>query len=116
MTTGTFVLPQWTEGSLFPSPLGTLYYNDSTTPVDLTNASTITGMIRNSAGVTRDIEGTLTVSGTPTLGQVLWTLHADDVVGGRCEVQITVAFSSGQTPTNTFIADWYVERKLVVSA
>lgn len=112
MTTGTFVLPDWTEGSLFPSPLITLYYNDSTTVVDLTNAGAITGKIRNSAGVVRDIEGTLAVNGTPTLGQVLWTLHADDVVGGRCEVQITVAFSSGQTPTRTFRADWYVERAI----
>lgn len=107
-----FVLQDWTEGSLFPSPLITLYYNDSTTPVDLTNAGAITGKIRNSAGVTRNIAGTLAVSGTPTLGQVLWTLHADDVVGGRCEVQITVAFSSGQTPTRTFRADWRVERAL----
>lgn len=113
MTTGTFSLPDWSEGSLFPSPLATLYYNDTTTVVDLTNVSTITGKIRNSAGVVRDIAGTLAVSGTPTLGKVLWTLNAADVVGGRCEVQITVTFSSGQTPAKTFRADWYVERALV---
>lgn len=114
MTTGTFTLPDWTEGSLFPSPLCTLYYNDSTTVVDLTNAGAITGKIRTSAGVTRNIAGTLAVDDAED-GTILWTLHADDVVGGRCEVQITVAFSSGQTPARTFRADWFIERALVDS-
>lgn len=112
MTTGTFALPNWTEGSLFPSPLFTLYYNDTTTPVDLTLANSITGKIHNSAGVTRAIAGTLAVSGTPTAGKVLWTLAAGDVAGGQCEVQITVAFSSGQSPTRTFRAEWWIERAL----
>lgn len=112
MTTGTFTLPDWVEGALFPSPLIQLYYNGTTTPVDLTNVSAITGKILNSAGVTRSIAGTLAVNGTPTLGKVLWTLAAGDVVGGRCEVQITVTFSSGQTPAKTFRASWFVERAL----
>lgn len=111
MTTGTFALPDWTEGSLFPSPLFTLYYNGTTTPVDLTNASGITGKIRDSAGVVRDIAGTLAVDDADA-GTVLWTLDADDVQGGRCEVQITVAFGSGQTPAKTFRADWYVQAAL----
>lgn len=106
-----FTLPDWVEGALFPSPLITLYYKGTATPVDLSGVSTITGKIRNSAGVVRDIAGTLAVDDADA-GTVLWTLDADDVQGGRSVVQITVAFSSGQTPAKTFSATWYVERAL----
>lgn len=109
--TNTFSLPDWVEGALFPSPLITLYYNNSTTPVDLTNASTITGKIKDAGGVVRDIAGTLTVDDADA-GTVLWTLDSDDVAAGRNKVQITVNFSSGQTPAKTFIADWYVQKAL----
>lgn len=78
--------------------------------LDLTSASGITGKIISQADITskRAIAGTLTVSGSPTLGQVQWAFHVDDLVAGAWLVQITVSYASG-LPDRSFAAPWVVE-------
>lgn len=110
-------LPDAVQDSLRPSILVTWLEQDSTTPVDLTDATAITGTIRNRiTGEVRAIEGDLTVT-DGAAGEFRWDFDAADVAeSGNFRVMFSATFSSGPTPGKTFGADWYVETADEVSA
>lgn len=105
-------LPDFVQGARRPSMLITWYRQNSATSEDLTGA-TLTGYIE-SAGVTRAITGTLTVTDAEA-GVFRWDLSAADVAdAGRLQVQFVATFGSGQTPAKTFTTEWKVGRGLSV--
>jgi hypothetical protein len=103
-------LPDAVQGGLRPSPLITWLMKGTTTPLNLTLATAITGTIRNlRTGEVREIVGALTVTDAEA-GQFRWDYDAEDVAdGGNFRVIFSAAFSGGPTPGKTFAADWYVE-------
>lgn len=106
-------LPNWVQGARRRSPLITWYLEGTTTPEDLTDA-TITGTIKR-GGVVRAITGTLTVVDAAA-GKFRWDLSAADVAdAGRHEVQFDAAFPNDPTPAITFIAQWLIAPRNVVS-
>src|SRR5438128_1902686 len=106
-------LPNAVQDALRPSLLLTWYEEDSTTAVDLTDA-TLSGFIRYGgyAGTVVPIAGTLTVI-DGAAGEFRWDFDADDVANaGKLSVQFVATFSSGTTPAKTFQTEWNVERSL----
>lgn len=102
------------QGALRPSQIVTWLRSDDS-PEDLTGA-TLTGTIRNSAGVVRAITGTLSVT-TAASGIFTWAYSAADVTSaGNFTVQFSAAFGSSPTPARTLMAKWVVHEQLVVSA
>jgi hypothetical protein len=78
--------------------------------VDLTGA-TVTGKIRNGAGVVRDIDGTLTVT-DDSGGVFTWAYGEDDVADdGGHEVQFIATYAD-TTQDKTFITSWLVREAL----
>lgn len=94
------------QTALRPSQIVT-WTRDDGTPENLTGA-TLTGKIRDYAGVVRDITGTLTLT-TPATGVFTWAYSAVDVAeAGQFLVQFTASFGSSPTPAKTIAATWNV--------
>lgn len=80
--------------------------------IDLTGVSSITGKLFDlSTKTSRAIAGSLTVSGTPTEGNISWAFAAGDLVEGRYLVQLTINYASG-LPARNYIEPWEVTRGL----
>jgi hypothetical protein len=104
-------MPNAVQGGIRPSPLLIWYQEDSTEPESLLGA-TLSGFIRNAAGVTRAITGDLTVTDALE-GEFRWDLSLEDVAdAGRMSVQFVADFPLGQTPAKTLITDWDVKEAL----
>lgn len=78
-------------------------------PVDLSGATLAGRIVALDTGSSRAIAGTLTVSGDPAQGQVLWSFDPDDLVAGEYLVQITASYASG-LPHRSFASPWSVKR------
>jgi hypothetical protein len=98
-------LPTVVAGGLRPALMITWRLDDGTA-LDLTGA-TLSGTITTRAGVTRAIEGVLSVT-DPINGWFSWAVTAADVVEGRYKVQLTATFPTGPSPAKTFETDWVV--------
>lgn len=97
------------HGSLRPSQVITWTDGDGDA-LDLTGA-TITGKLRNAAGVVRSIAGSLTLTDADS-GVFTWAYHADDVVAGQYQVQFTASYGSGATPARTIVTEWLVHEAI----
>lgn len=101
------------QGALRPSQVVT-WYRTGETVEDLTGA-TLTGVIRNSAGVVRAIAGVLTVTDGEA-GEFRWDYHADDVAAaGNFTVQFSAAFGSNPTPARTRKSKWMIHEAMTVA-
>lgn len=93
-------------GALRPSQIITWSREDGAAE-DLTGA-TLTGKIRDAAGIVRAIGGTLTVSDGPS-GQFAWVYDATDVATeGEYQVQFTATFPTQPSPARTIMTQWTV--------
>lgn len=99
-------LPTVVAGGLRPALTIRWLLGDDGGALDLTGA-TLTGTIKNKAGVTRSIAGSLSVT-DPVNGWLSWAVTAADVVEGRYKVQLTATFPTGPSPAKTFETDWVV--------
>ncbi len=86
------------------------------TGADLTGA-TLTGTVRNTrTGVTRAIDGVLTVT-TPATGVFRWDYGTLDVSeAGKFVVQFSAAFGTSPTPARSIAANWRVHEAITVPA
>jgi hypothetical protein len=76
------------------------------------SGATLTGKIRDSAGTTRAVAGTITVTNGPA-GVFTWQYAAEDVAAaGLFDVQFTATWPDGLTPGKTFIASWTIAESL----
>lgn len=98
------------QGALRPSQIITWTRSDDS-PENLTGA-TLSGKIRNEAGVTRVIVGALTVTDAAA-GKFTWDYAAGDVAtAGTFSVQFTATFAETPTIAKTMIGQWVVEASL----
>lgn len=107
-------LSNWNVGQLRPVPTITWVQSDGTVQ-DLTNVSSITGIMKNlGTGTSKAIAGTLAVSDA-SAGQFTWTMAAGDVdTAGQWDLQFTAIYSSGATPAISYRASWYIAEALSV--
>lgn len=104
------MLSEAIAGATRPGQVVTWLRGDGT-PENLTGA-TLSGKIRNEAGVTRVIVGALTVTDAAA-GKFTWDYAAGDVAtAGTFSVQFTATFAEAPTIAKTMIGQWVVEASL----